>query len=118
MRAFVLQHLLRQLFVLLDHALHAAVDGALHQRAHLEQLGFELLQFLFKMTHSFLILRPNTSTSTETAGDVIFGFFLPGFLKIFLVSSNLDQLAQQEEAGVVGHARGLLHVVRDDHDGA
>jgi hypothetical protein len=28
----------------------------------------------------------------------------------------LDQLAQEEEGGVVGDARGLLHVVSDDHD--
>ena len=30
----------------------------------------------------------------------------------------LDETSEQEEAGRIGHAGGLLHVVRHDHDGA
>ncbi len=30
---------------------------------------------------------------------------------------ELDQFAHEEEAGVIGQAGGLLHVVGDDHDG-
>src|SRR4051812_34162672 len=29
---------------------------------------------------------------------------------------ELDELAREHERGLVGHARGLLHVVRDDDD--
>ena len=39
-------------------------------------------------------------------------------MKITVGLVEFDQLAQQEEAGVIGDARGLLHVVRHDHDGA
>ena len=39
-----------------------------------------------------------------------------GLVKIFSVGAVLDQLAVEHERGRVGDARGLLHVVRDDHD--
>ncbi len=41
-----------------------------------------------------------------------------GILEDDVGAVELDQAAQQEEAGVVGDARGLLHVVGDDHHGA
>ena len=77
MRAFITQNLLRQFFVLFDHALDAPVNGALNEGAHLEQLGFEFFQFLFKVTHVFL--NPAVNESTKPAGDVIFRFLLLGF---------------------------------------
>ena len=39
-----------------------------------------------------------------------------GVVKIRSVSSNSIELAAIEESGEIGHARRLLHVVRDDHD--
>src|SRR5579862_9029320 len=57
-------------------------------------------------------------TSTESACNVVFGFFLGGVLEDNRGVIEFDQLSHQEKPGVIGYARGLLHVVRDDHDGA
>ena len=43
--------------------------------------------------------------------------FWLGAVKILSVAIVLDQLTHPEERGVVRDARGLLHVVRHDHDG-
>ncbi|CEE65186.1 hypothetical protein XAC2852_300002 [Xanthomonas citri pv. citri] len=56
-------------------------------------------------------------TSTEAAGDVVLGLLLGRLRKNGFGAVMLDQIAQVHEGGVVGHARGLLHVVGDDHDG-
>ena len=54
--------------------------------------------------------------STEPAGDVFLGLPLGGVGKNLRGGVELDQLAEIEEAGVIGAAAGLLHVVRDDDD--
>src|SRR5579863_3473761 len=56
--------------------------------------------------------------SSKTSGYVIFGFFFRRVLEDDGGVVEFDQVAQQEEAGVIGHPRRLLHVVSDDHDGA
>src|SRR5271170_1035740 len=56
--------------------------------------------------------------SPEAAGDVVFRFFLGGRFEDNGGAVEFDQAPQQEEAGVIGHARGLLHVVGHNHDGA
>src|SRR5665213_1230538 len=57
-------------------------------------------------------------SSPETSGDVIFRLFFRRVLEDDGGVVEFDQMAQQEEAGVIGNARCLLHVMRDDHDGA
>src|SRR5947209_9845407 len=54
--------------------------------------------------------------SAEAAGDVVFCLLFVGILKHDTSVIELDQIAHQKEPGVVGEARSLLHVVRDDHD--
>src|SRR6266853_5532111 len=54
--------------------------------------------------------------SPETPGYVVFRLFLPRRLKDHRSVIELDELTQQEESGVVGDARRLLHVVRNDDD--
>src|SRR5665213_2122231 len=56
--------------------------------------------------------------STEPAGNVIFCLLFRRILKDDGGVVEFDQAAQQEEAGVVGDAGGLLHVVGNDHNGA
>src|SRR6185312_16280759 len=56
--------------------------------------------------------------SAEPPRDVILGFLAGRRLEYLLRPVELHKLAHQEEARIVGDARGLLHVVRDDHDGA
>src|SRR5579872_7083494 len=56
--------------------------------------------------------------SAETAGNVIFCLLFRRVLKDNGGVVEFDQTTQQEEAGMVGDARGLLHVVGDDDDGA
>src|ERR1700692_1320294 len=57
-------------------------------------------------------------TSAETARNVIFRFLFGRILEDDRSVVEFDQLAHEEKPGIVGHARGLLHVVRDNHDGA
>src|SRR3569833_862116 len=52
-----------------------------------------------------------------TAGDVIFRLFLLRISEQGVGVFVFDQLTQVHERRVIGHARGLLHVVRDDDDG-
>src|SRR5512141_1204148 len=54
----------------------------------------------------------------ETSGYVIFGLLLRRILEDDRGAVEFDQAAQQEEAGIIGDARRLLHVVGDDHNGA
>src|SRR5271154_6914856 len=61
--------------------------------------------------------RYDPATSSETAGHVIFCFPLGRSLEDHGCNVKLNHAAQQEEAGIIGHAGGLLHVMRDDHDG-
>src|SRR5688572_8590379 len=55
-------------------------------------------------------------SSAEAARDIIFGLLFRGICKDFPRAVVFDQLAEIEESGVIGDARGLLHVVRDDDD--
>lgn len=48
---------------------------------------------------------------SEAAGHVIGGALVQGTVEQGLGGSELHQVAQQEESGVIGHAHGLLHVV-------
>src|SRR5215204_1116017 len=62
----------------------------------------------------------------ELAGDVVLGALVVGVGEDLVGLAVLDDGAgpvpalvaqlDREERGHVGHARGLLHVVRDDHD--
>ncbi len=52
----------------------------------------------------------------ELAGDIFLGSRVGGFGEDLLGRSDLDELAVEHERRAVGDARGLLHVVGDDHD--
>src|ERR1039458_7170274 len=52
----------------------------------------------------------------ELAGDIFLGSRVCGIGEDLLRGTDLDELAAEHECGAIGHARGLLHVVRDDHD--
>src|SRR5699024_5724679 len=60
--------------------------------------------------------------SAEAAGDVVLGFLRVRVLEDLLGRADLDELArltgrlQREERGLIGHTRGLLHVVGHDDD--
>src|SRR5579864_8676251 len=56
--------------------------------------------------------------SAEAAGHVVFRLFSGRGLEDHGGAVELDEPPQKEKTGVVGDARGLLHVVRDDGDGA
>ena len=53
----------------------------------------------------------------EAAGDVILGLLFDRIGKELPGCTVFNQIAHVHEGGVVGHARRLLHVVGDDHDG-
>src|ERR1700682_2852364 len=53
--------------------------------------------------------------SSESPGYVVFGLLFRRILEDDRGAVEFDQAAQQEEAGIIGHARRLLHVVSDDH---
>src|SRR4051794_19992394 len=59
---------------------------------------------------------PMTRLLAELAGDVLLGAGVARVREDLLGLVELDQLAGEHERGPVGDARGLLHVVRDDHD--
>src|SRR6185437_8530894 len=55
-------------------------------------------------------------SSAELAGDIVLGAGVVGVGEHVLRRADLDELAAEQERRAVGDARGLLHVVRDDHD--
>src|SRR5258707_2966101 len=57
------------------------------------------------------------SPLSETPGDVAFRLLVPRAGEDHLRFVELHQLPQPHEAAVVRGPRGLLHVVRHDHDG-
>src|SRR5260370_8494691 len=57
-------------------------------------------------------------SSAEPARDVIFSLLLRRVTEDHGSVVELDQAAQKKEACVLSHARGLLHVVGHDHNGA
>src|SRR5688572_361355 len=58
----------------------------------------------------------NQSTLTKTSGYVVFRLFLRGIGKNFAGEIVLDQFSQVEEGRIIRDARGLLHIMRDDHN--
>src|SRR5215212_11708854 len=58
-----------------------------------------------------------TARSAEAAGDVVLGLLLVGVHEDPRLRSELDQLTEIHEGGVLRDARRLLHVVRHDDDG-
>src|SRR2546425_7959476 len=54
--------------------------------------------------------------STKPPGDVILGVLLLRLHEDLVGRPEFDQVAEVHVGGVVGAARRLLHVVRDDHD--
>src|SRR5437870_4275522 len=52
---------------------------------------------------------------SEAAGDVVLGLFFDRTGEDLRRGVELDQLAQIEKRGVVGHARRLLHIMGDDN---
>src|SRR3954453_6432559 len=60
--------------------------------------------------------RPSLIDSAELPGDVVLGARVVGLGEDLLGLAVLDQLAVEHERRGVGHARRLLHVVRDDDD--
>src|SRR5579863_9345776 len=55
---------------------------------------------------------------TEPARDVIFSFLLRRVLENDIGLVVLNQPAKKKKARRIGHARGLLHVMRHDDNGA
>ncbi len=60
---------------------------------------------------------PITCLLSKTAGDVVFGAFVGGVGENLGAGVHFDEVAEQEEAGFIRAACGLLHVVGDDDDG-
>ena len=54
---------------------------------------------------------------TEPAGDILLGALVVGRGENLFRRAEFHQLAQIHEGGVVGRARGLLHIVGHDDDG-
>jgi hypothetical protein len=63
-----------------------------------------------------LILDENGCALSEPACDVVFRPLVGGSGKDLFRLIKLNELAQQEKPGEFRHARGLLHIMRDDHD--
>ena len=61
--------------------------------------------------------RRRANGSAEAARNVSFGVFVFGIGEDLGRVAELFQFAAQKEAGLLGDAGGLLHVVRDNHDG-
>src|SRR5688572_33393453 len=59
----------------------------------------------------------NHNRSAVAPGDVVLGRLLRGVREELAGVVELDQFPEVHEGRVVGHARGLLHVVRDDDHG-
>src|SRR5690348_1504123 len=58
-----------------------------------------------------------SGVSAETSGDVGFGLGTGRVHEQVSRFTEFDQLSHVEERGFVGAARGLLHIMRDDHNG-
>src|SRR6185437_14292293 len=54
--------------------------------------------------------------SAEAPGNEVLGALVLWAREQLLGHAELDQVARQEEAGVLAHTRGLLQIMRDDHD--
>src|SRR5260370_34407013 len=75
------------------------------------------------ISRSLLVSRSSSSIKwriislSETAGDIIFGLLLSRLVEDYPGCIEFDELAEKEKACIIGDASGLLHVMRDDHDG-
>src|SRR5664279_3269711 len=65
---------------------------------------------------SVILFSRSCRGSAEAAGDVILGFLALGLQEQLVRFAEFDQFAQIHVRREVGHARRLLHVVRDDGD--
>ncbi len=63
------------------------------------------------------VRNPSCSPLAEPAGNVVLGASIARRGEYLVGVVELDQLAEIHEGGLVGDARGLLHVVGDDGDG-
>ena len=66
----------------------------------------------------FLRRASSATASSEAAGDVRLSARIGGRRKQLRRRAEFDEFAEQHERGRIAYARGLLHVVRHDHDGA
>src|SRR5690606_7455466 len=55
--------------------------------------------------------------STESAGNIVFGFLASRFHEDTVGLAKFNELTQVHIGGVIGATRGLLHIVRNDHHG-
>src|ERR1051325_4335899 len=67
--------------------------------------------------HSSFVIRHSGQSLPESPRDVILRLLLRGASEELRRGVEFDQLAQIEKGGVIGHSRGLLHVVGDDDYG-
>ena len=56
--------------------------------------------------------------SSESARNVVFGFFARRVLEDHIGRTELAKFSQEEKAGVIGNPSGLLHIVGDQDDRA
>src|SRR5882762_11419844 len=70
----------------------------------------------FRASSSSWKWRAMTASLPEAAGDVVLGPLVARVGEQLARDPDLDQLAQQHEAGIVRHPGGLLHVVGHDDD--
>ena len=54
---------------------------------------------------------------SKSAGDIILRLFVLGVGEHSVSRASFNEFAFKEKRGEIAHARGLLHVVRDNHDG-
>ncbi len=124
------------------HGLDGLMDGALGEAAHPKQAFLQFVQIVFEMAFHRCSLRatavwPNRKSLTSFAEKqrkrkVRYKRNLQPKRPVMYASvrgsdgrgeqlrrrAELDQLAVQQEGGEIADARGLLHVVGDDDDGA
>ncbi len=54
---------------------------------------------------------------SELAGDIRQGLLVFGVVEDFIGGTDFNQVAHIKKRGLMGHAHGLVHIVRDNHDG-
>ena len=107
----VLNDRLRQIRVPIHQRLHGTLNLLFYDRPHAQELLFELCEFLIEMALHGADVLPVTRNDPYVIfrplvlrrGENRFGI------------SEFNQLAQQKKPGMIGHPRGLLHVMGDDH---
>ena len=102
-----------QLDVLVADRLERAVELLDHEVEAAERLRLELLERLRGIGGES---PASTASYPNLPGDVALGALVLGVGEDLVRRPVLDQLAVEHERGRVRDPRGLLHVVRDDHD--